>query len=59
MTQESIQRIAIVRLSALGDVCHAMAVVTAIQARYPNASITWITGPAEAQLVRLMPPYIF
>ena len=55
MTQESIQRIAIVRLSALGDVCHAMAVVTAIQARYPNASITWITGPAEAQLVRLMP----
>jgi heptosyltransferase I len=55
MTQESIQRIAIVRLSALGDVCHAMSVVTAIQARYPDAQITWITGPAEAQLVRLMP----
>ena len=55
MIQESIQQIAIVRLSALGDVCHAMSVVTAIQTRYPNAKITWITGPAEAQLVRLMP----
>jgi len=30
MTQESIQRIAVVRLSALGDVCHAMSVVSAI-----------------------------
>ncbi|SBS30655.1 Lipopolysaccharide core heptosyltransferase RfaQ [Marinomonas spartinae] len=55
MTQESIQRIAIVRLSALGDVCHAMSVVSAIQKRYPQASITWITGPAEAQLARLIP----
>ena len=55
MTQESIERMAIVRLSALGDVCHALSVVSAVQARHPNARITWITGPAEAQLVRLMP----
>lgn len=55
MTQESIQRIAVVRLSALGDVCHAMSVVSAIQQYYPNAAITWITGPAEAQLARLIP----
>lgn len=55
MGQESIKRIAIVRLSALGDVCHAMSVVTAIQKRYPDAQITWVTGPAEAQLVRLIP----
>ena len=52
--EQNIQRIVIVRLSALGDVCHAIAVVTAIQKRYPAAQITWITGPLEAQLVRLM-----
>ncbi|TPE51275.1 glycosyltransferase family 9 protein [Maribrevibacterium harenarium] len=52
--KQNIQRIAVVRLSALGDVCHAIAVVTAIQKRYPEAQITWITGPLEAQLVSLM-----
>lgn len=52
---QTIQNIAVVRLSALGDVCHAMAVVDAVQKRYPSANITWITGPLEAQLVRLLP----
>ncbi|WP_425641175.1 glycosyltransferase family 9 protein [Marinomonas gallaica] len=52
---QTIQNIAVVRLSALGDVCHAMAVVAALQKRYPKARITWITGPLEAQLVRLLP----
>jgi len=48
-------KIVIVRLSALGDVCHAMSVVTAIQRRYPKAEITWITGKLEADLVSMMP----
>ncbi|OUR69620.1 lipopolysaccharide biosynthesis protein [Marinomonas sp. 42_23_T18] len=48
-------KIVIVRLSALGDVCHAMSVVTAIQTRYPKAEITWITGKLEADLVSMMP----
>lgn len=48
-------KIVVVRLSALGDVCHAMSVVTAIQKRYPNAKITWITGKLEADLVAMMP----
>lgn len=48
-------KIVIVRLSALGDVCHAMSVVTAIQKRYPKAEITWITGKLEADLVSMMP----
>ncbi|GAB3482190.1 glycosyltransferase family 9 protein [Marinomonas epiphytica] len=55
MLEEKLQRIAIVRLSALGDVCHAMLVVQALEKRYPNAQITWICGPLEANLVRLMP----
>jgi heptosyltransferase I len=53
--EQSIHRIAVVRLSAIGDVCHAMAVVNAVQTQYPNAEITWITGPAESQIVKLMP----
>lgn len=48
-------KIAIVRLSALGDVCHTMSVVSAIQKRYPKAEITWITGKQEAKLVNMLP----
>ena len=48
-------KIVIIRLSALGDVCHTMSVVSAIQKRYPKAEITWITGKLEAQLVEMMP----
>lgn len=52
---QTIKNIAVVRLSAIGDVCHAMTVVAALQKRYPKAHITWITGPLEAQIVQLMP----
>ncbi len=45
----------ILRLSAIGDVCHAIAVVQAIQAHWPETKITWITGKIEAQLVRQLP----
>ncbi|NVK72119.1 MAG: glycosyltransferase family 9 protein [Oceanospirillaceae bacterium] len=54
MQQENIQQIAVVRLSALGDVCHAVAVVQALMKVYPAAKITWITSPLEANLVRLL-----
>ncbi len=55
MNLDKINHIAILRLSALGDVCHAMLVVTAIKKRYPNAKITWITSPLEAHIVRHIP----
>ena len=54
MEQENIQHLAVVRLSALGDVCHAMAVVQSIMTRYPAMKVTWITSPLEANLVRLL-----
>ncbi|TBR41750.1 lipopolysaccharide heptosyltransferase family protein [Marinomonas agarivorans] len=47
--------IAVLRLSALGDVTHVISVVSAIQKRYPHTKITWITGKHEAQLVSMMP----
>ena len=43
------------RLSAIGDVCHALAMVTRIQTHWPDAEITWVIGRIEYQLVRLMP----
>ncbi|MGB0782199.1 MAG: glycosyltransferase family 9 protein [Marinomonas sp.] len=54
MQQENIQHLAVVRLSALGDVCHAMAVVQSIMKRHPAMRVTWVTSPLEANLVRLL-----
>ena len=47
--------ICILRLSAIGDVCHTLAVVQAIQRQYPDAHITWIIGKLEAQLMAGLP----
>lgn len=47
--------ICLVRLSALGDVCHCIASVRAIQRRWPDASLTWIVGSAAYRLVRDLP----
>ncbi|CAH9059299.1 hypothetical protein PSECIP111951_03893 [Pseudoalteromonas holothuriae] len=47
--------ICILRLSAIGDVCHAVAVVQAIQSQYPEASITWVIGKVEAMLLAELP----
>lgn len=49
------QDICILRLSAIGDVCHAVSAVQAIQAHYPNARITWVIGKVEAMLLADMP----
>lgn len=45
----------ILRLSAVGDVCHALAVVQRIQAYYPETKITWIVGKTEAALLAGIP----
>ena len=47
--------ICILRLSAIGDVCHAVSAVQAIQAFYPNASITWVIGKIEEKLIGDLP----
>ncbi|UKH21338.1 glycosyltransferase family 9 protein [Actinobacillus pleuropneumoniae] len=44
--------ICILRLSAIGDVCHTLAVVQAIQRQYPDAKISWIIGKTEAMLMQ-------
>ena len=45
----------ILRLSAIGDCCHAIALVQAMQRQWPSTKITWITGKIEANLLQLLP----
>ncbi|MGY5584109.1 glycosyltransferase family 9 protein [Vibrio cincinnatiensis] len=40
------------RLSAIGDVCHAVAAVQALQQYWPETKVTWIIGQVEAQLLQ-------
>ena len=55
MDQTKINTICILRLSAIGDVCHAVAAVQAIQTVHPNASITWVIGKIEHKLLEGLP----
>ena len=41
----------IVRLSAIGDTCHTVPVVRAIQRAWPSTRITWIIGRTEHRLL--------
>ena len=45
------ESICVVRLSAIGDTCHALAVVRSIQDAWPETRITWIIGKTEATLL--------
>ena len=53
------EKICVVRLSAIGDTCHALAVVRRIQDNWPDAKITWIIGKTEAQLLADIPDIEF
>jgi len=49
------ESICIVRLSHIGDTCHALAVVRAIQDTWPETQLTWIIGKTEAGLMADIP----
>ena len=44
-------RLCLVRLSAIGDTCHTVPVVRAIQDAWPATEITWIVGRVEHSLL--------
>jgi heptosyltransferase I len=44
-------RILVVMMSAVGDVVHALPVVTALKRRYSNATLTWVLQPGPASMV--------
>ena len=45
----------VMRLSAVGDVCHTLPVIRTLQAHWPQSRITWIIGKLEASLVGDIP----
>jgi heptosyltransferase I len=45
------ERLCLVRLSAIGDTCHTVPVVRAIQAAWPDTEITWLIGRVEHSLL--------
>ena len=49
------ESICVVRLSHIGDTCHALAVVRAIQDTWPETRLTWIIGKTEASLMADIP----
>lgn len=46
--------VCLLRLSALGDVCHAIALLRALQRAWPEARFSWIAGKSEAKLLALV-----
>jgi heptosyltransferase I len=52
------QRVCLLRLSAIGDTCHAVATLRAFQAAWPQARFTWIIGKLEAKLMTAILPEI-
>jgi heptosyltransferase I len=53
------ESICILRLSALGDVCHVLPVVRTIQDTWPQTRLTWITGKVEHKLLGHIPDIEF
>jgi heptosyltransferase I len=53
-----LQRVCLLRLSAIGDTCHALAALRAIQAAWPQTRFTWIIGKLEAKLMTAILPEI-
>jgi len=46
------KNLCLLRLSAIGDVCHAVAMVQQIQRHSPETKITWVIGKVEANLLQ-------
>lgn len=53
------REVCILRLSAIGDVCHTLAVLRTLQAAWPQARFTWVIGRVEHQLMGLLPDVEF
>jgi heptosyltransferase I len=53
-----LQHVCLLRLSAIGDTCHALAALRALQAAWPQTRFTWIIGKIEAKLMAALLPEI-
>jgi heptosyltransferase I len=46
--------VCLLRLSAIGDTCHALPIVRTLQQIWPATQLTWIIGTTEARLMSLI-----
>jgi len=53
-----LQHVCLLRLSAIGDACHAVAALRAFQSAWPQTKVTWIIGKLEAKLMTAILPEI-
>jgi len=53
--KQSPTSICILRLSAIGDICHTLPIVRTIQKYWPTTQLTWIIGKTEHALVADIP----
>src|ERR1700675_3446225 len=53
-----LQHMCLLRLSAIGDTCHALAALRAFQSAWPQTKVTWIIGKLEAKLMTAILPEI-
>ena len=51
----TLKNICLLRLSAVGDICHTLPIVRTLQAHLPEVQITWIIGKTEYGLVYDIP----
>jgi heptosyltransferase I len=52
--QEPPRSVCMLRLSAIGDTCHAVPVLRTLQRAWPQTKFTWIIGKTEARLMSLI-----
>jgi heptosyltransferase I len=57
--QSKPRNICVLRLSAIGDTCHALAVIRRLQDNWPEARVTWIIGKTESALMSDIPDLDF
>ena len=57
--QSKPKTLCVLRLSAIGDTCHALAVIRRLQDNWPDVRITWIIGKTEASLMSDIPDIEF
>jgi heptosyltransferase I len=53
-----LQHVCLLRLSAIGDTCHALAALRAFQTAWPQTRFTWVIGKLEAKLMTAILPEI-
>ena len=49
------RRFLVIKLSAIGDVIHALPVAKAIKSTYPDSHLTWVVEPIAYEILKLSP----